>query len=65
MTAGRKILIVDDDLALRHSLAEQLQLHEEFATCEAGTAATACAILAQLSLARPGEDSAARAMRAR
>src|ERR1700733_15944785 len=27
MTLGRKILIIDDDLALRHSLAEQLQLH--------------------------------------
>ena len=30
MTAGRKILIVDDDAALRQSLAEQLELHEEF-----------------------------------
>jgi DNA-binding response OmpR family regulator len=38
MTAGRKILIVDDDAALRQSLAEQLQLHEEFATGAAGTA---------------------------
>jgi DNA-binding response OmpR family regulator len=37
MTAGRKILIIDDDEALRHSLAEQLQLHEEFAAIEAGT----------------------------
>jgi len=41
MTAGRRILIVDDDLALRHSLAEQLQLHEEFATNEAATAGEA------------------------
>jgi len=41
MSAGRKILIVDDDAMLRHSLAEQLQLHEEFATGEAGTAAEA------------------------
>ena len=41
MTAGRKILIVDDDAALRHSLAEQLQLHEEFAVAEADTAAAA------------------------
>jgi DNA-binding response OmpR family regulator len=37
MTVGRKILIIDDDEALRHSLAEQLQLHEEFAAAEAGT----------------------------
>jgi DNA-binding response OmpR family regulator len=37
MTAGRKILIIDDDEALRHSLAEQLQLHEEFSAAEAGT----------------------------
>jgi len=37
MPAGSKILIVDDDAALRHSLAEQLQLHEEFAAFEAAT----------------------------
>lgn len=36
--SGRKILLVDDDEALRQSLAEQLQLHEEFQTVEAGTA---------------------------
>jgi DNA-binding response OmpR family regulator len=41
MTKGRKILIVDDDAALRRSLAEQLQLHEEFAAVEAGTGARA------------------------
>ncbi|MEM7223071.1 MAG: response regulator transcription factor [Pseudomonadota bacterium] len=37
MTAvtGKKILVVDDDEALRQSLAEQLQLHEEFSTIEA------------------------------
>ena len=35
MTVGRKILVVDDDLALRHSLAEQLRLHEEFVLHEA------------------------------
>jgi DNA-binding response OmpR family regulator len=37
MSSGRKILIIDDDEALRHSLAEQLQLHEEFFAAEAGT----------------------------
>src|SRR5579885_1028464 len=41
MPQYRKILIIDDDLALRHSLAEQLQLHEEFAAAEAGNAAEA------------------------
>ena len=41
MTVGRKILIIDDDEALRRSLAEQLQLHEEFAASEAATAAEA------------------------
>ena len=39
MTANKKILLVDDDDALRSSLAEQLQLHEEFTTVEAETAA--------------------------
>ncbi|HUK08464.1 MAG TPA: response regulator transcription factor [Stellaceae bacterium] len=37
MTVGRKILIVDDDVALRHALSEQLQLHEEFQVAEAET----------------------------
>ena len=35
MTSNKKILLVDDDEALRNSLAEQLHLHEEFATTEA------------------------------
>lgn len=35
---GKKVLLVDDDEALRHSLAEQLSLHEEFQTEEAGLA---------------------------
>jgi len=37
--SGKKILLVDDDAALRRSLAEQLTLHEEFETVEADTAA--------------------------
>ena len=36
-TIGKRVLIVDDDDALRQSLAEQLELHEEF---EIGVAAT-------------------------
>ena len=38
MTAGKRILLVDDDSAFRQSLAEQLQLYEEFAAAEAATA---------------------------
>ncbi len=41
MSTGRQILLVDDDISLRESLAEQLELHEEFGTAEAGDAATA------------------------
>jgi DNA-binding response OmpR family regulator len=41
MTNGRHILIVDDDDMLRRALAEQLELHEEFAVAEAATAAKA------------------------
>ena len=33
---GSRVLMVDDDEALRGSLAEQLQLHEEFETTTAG-----------------------------
>jgi len=43
MTSSRKILLVDDDDALRASLAEQLQLHEEFATVQAPTGGAALA----------------------
>ncbi|MEX2642661.1 MAG: response regulator transcription factor [Acetobacterales bacterium] len=37
-TTERRVLIVDDDDALRESLSEQLHLHEEFSTREAATA---------------------------
>ncbi len=37
----RRILLVDDDKALRQSLAEQLQLHEEFDIGEAGSGSEA------------------------
>ena len=37
----RRVLLVDDDQALRQSLAEQLTLHEEFEIDEAGTGAEA------------------------
>ena len=37
MTPGKRILIIDDDEALRRSLAEQLHLHEEFSISEAPT----------------------------
>lgn len=40
---GKKLLLVDDDEALRQSLAEQLRMFEEFATTEAATAAQAIA----------------------
>lgn len=43
MTGGKKILLVDDDNALRETLAEQLDLHEEFLTHQAETACEALA----------------------
>lgn len=45
MRAGLRILIVDDDDALRQSLAEQLELNEEFAAVQCGTAAQAIGIV--------------------
>ena len=42
MSAIKKILIVDDDADLRESLAEQLELHEDFETAQV---AEACAAL--------------------
>ncbi|MEK9660835.1 MAG: response regulator transcription factor [Alphaproteobacteria bacterium] len=47
MTAGKKILLVDDDDALRDSLSEQLQLHEEFATAAASSGAEALEVAKQ------------------
>ena len=41
MTAGHPILIVDDDDALRETLAEQLQIDGEFVVSEAATVADA------------------------
>ena len=39
--AGKCILVIEDDAALRQSLAEQLQLHEEFEVDEAADGAEA------------------------
>ena len=44
MTPAKRILLIDDDTALRQSLAEQLQLLEEFETVEAGDGASALAV---------------------
>ena len=40
MAGGKKILLVEDDEALRQSLCEQLELHEEFETTAAIDGAT-------------------------
>jgi DNA-binding response OmpR family regulator len=47
MISGRKILVVDDDTALRQSLGEQLQLHGEFVVAEAESARKALDITKQ------------------
>ncbi|KAA0682816.1 response regulator transcription factor [Roseomonas genomospecies 6] len=44
MTPAKRILLIDDDIALRQSLAEQLQLLEDFETVEAGDGAAALAV---------------------
>jgi DNA-binding response OmpR family regulator len=41
MTAGKRILLVDDDSALRESLVEQLRLHEEFEAVPLGNGSDA------------------------
>jgi len=41
MSSGKRILLVEDDDALRNSLADQLRLHEEFETVAVDTAAAA------------------------
>jgi DNA-binding response OmpR family regulator len=51
MTAVKPILLVDDDLALRQSLAEQLQMQGEFEAVEAADAAAALAMLPGRSFA--------------
>jgi DNA-binding response OmpR family regulator len=40
VTTGKRVLLVDDDDALREMLSEQLQLHEEFVTVTANSAAS-------------------------
>ena len=47
MTTGKKILLVEDDDALRQSLGEQLELHEEFEIETATSAADALAAAKQ------------------
>ena len=42
---GKCILVIEDDSALRQSLAEQLQLHEEFEVDEAGDGAEALEVV--------------------
>jgi DNA-binding response OmpR family regulator len=44
LTHQRRILLVDDDEALRKTLAEQLAVDGEFTCCEAGTAAEALTV---------------------
>ena len=45
MASSKQILIVDDDAALRNSLAEQLELHEGFVTFQAEDGKRALALV--------------------
>lgn len=44
-STGKKILLIDDDDALRDSLSEQLRVHEEFVTKEFASAAEALEVM--------------------
>lgn len=44
MNSGKRVLLVDDDEPLRRTLAEQLELHGEFSTAQAGDGAAALAL---------------------
>lgn len=48
VSAGKKLLLIDDDDALRRSLCEQLRLFEEFVSIEAGTGAAALDLVKQV-----------------
>ncbi|HJU16152.1 MAG TPA: response regulator transcription factor [Stellaceae bacterium] len=48
MTAARRVLIVDDDAALRCSLVEQLERDGEFACCDCDTGSRALELAAAL-----------------
>jgi len=47
VTAIKRVLLVDDDETLRHTLAEQLELEGDFSTVEAGTGAQGLEIARQ------------------
>ena len=47
MATQKRILLVDDDAALRTALADQLELHEEFETTEVEDATEALSVLEQ------------------
>ena len=49
-TAVKRVLLVDDDETLRHTLAEQLQLEGDFSTVEAGTGEAGLAMAKQEKL---------------
>lgn len=49
-TAVKRVLLVDDDETLRHTLAEQLELEGDFSTIEAGTGEAGLAMAKQEKL---------------